>query len=264
VPLQSQFLRPLVGYGDVNIREYASSSNYHSLQVTVNRRFQHGFQMGGSWTWSKAMDYNSADTNNVSTLVALRVWSYGLSTYDRTHLLKVNWVYDLPSVRWKALPAKYILNGWQISGIASFISGSPVSVGFSTVNPVDITGSPTDGARVVVTVLPKSERTFSRNFRTDVFKEPPVGTIGNAARTQLRGPGINNWDTALFKTIPVYERARLQFRMEMYNAFNHTQFSAFDSTARFDATGAQVNARFGEFTAARNPRVIQLALKFLF
>jgi hypothetical protein len=57
---------------------------------------------------------------------------------------------------------------------------------------------------------------------------------------------------------------RLQFRMELYNAFNHTQFSAYDSTARFDATGSQVNARFGEFTAARNPRVIQFALKFLF
>jgi hypothetical protein len=213
------------------------------------------------------MDYNSADTNSVSTLVALRVWNYGLSTYDRTHLLKVNWIYDLPSTPWKTLPAKYILNGWQISGVASFISGSPVSVGFSTVNSVDTTGSPTDSARVVVTgnpVLPKSERTFSRNFQTDVFKLPPVGTIGNAARTQLRGPGINNWDTALFKTIPLYERMRLQFRMELYNAFNHTQFSAYDSTARFDATGSQVNARFGEFTAARNPRVIQFALKFLF
>jgi hypothetical protein len=132
---------------------------------------------------------------------------------------------------------------------------------------MDITGSPTDGARIKVTgnpVLPKSQRTFSRNFRTEVFALPEIGTIGNAAKTLLRGPGINNWDVAVFKNIPVRESVRAQFRAEFYNAFNHTQFSAFDTTARFDPQGRQVNARFGEFTAARNPRQIQLALRLYF
>ena len=88
-----------------------------------------------------------------------------------------------------------------------------------------------------------------------------VGTIGNAARTNLRGPGINNWDIALFKTIPLRERLKLQFRAELYNAFNHTQLSAYDAAARFDAQGRQVNTRFGQFTAARSPRIAQLALR---
>lgn len=79
-----------------------------------------------------------------------------------------------------------------------------------------------------------------------------VGMIGNAARTNLRGPGLNNWDIALFKTIPLHERLMLQFRAELYNAFNHTQF---------DAQGRQVNTRFGQFTAARSPRIAQLALR---
>jgi hypothetical protein len=100
---------------------------------------------------------------------------------------------------------------------------------------------------------------------TGVFKLPAVGTYGNEAKTVIRGPGINNWDTGLFKLFPITEHAKLQFRWELYNAFNHTQFSALDMTARFDSnTGAQINARLGAFTAARNPRQMQFALRFMF
>jgi hypothetical protein len=114
-------------------------------------------------------------------------------------------------------------------------------------------------------VLPKSERTFSRAFRTEVAKMPAIGTIGNAAITNFRGPGINNWDLAAFKNIPLYERLKMQFRWELYNAFNHTQFSAVDATARFDpATGQQVNSRMGQYTAARTPRTMQFALRLSF
>ena len=161
-----------------------------------------------------------------------------------------------------------IINHWQVSGIASFVSGQPQGVGFSTTKAVDITGTASQGARIVVTgdpVLPGGERTFDRFFRTDVFQLPEVGTFGNAARTLIRDPGINNWDIAIFKNVPVTERARIQFRFEMYNAFNHTQFSGLDRNARFDpATGEQVNPRFGAVTAARSARRIQLALRFLF
>jgi hypothetical protein len=93
---------------------------------------------------------------------------------------------------------------------------------------------------------------------------PARGTVGNSAKTLIRGPGMNNWDTAVFKNFPIRDRLRLQFRWEMYNAFNHTQFSNVDSTARFDPQGKQVNARFGEMTAARDPRQMQFALRFIF
>jgi len=160
-----------------------------------------------------------------------------------------------------------VLGGWQISGITSFVSGAPVTAGFALVNPVDITGTPSQGARINVTgnpVIPKSERTFSRNFDTSVFAPPAVGTVGNSARYTMRGPGINNWDIAVFKNFAVREPMKLQLRWELYNAFNHTQFSAFDTAARFDAQERQVNARFGEFTAARLPRQMQFALRFFF
>ena len=174
VPLAAPFLRPVPGYNDINIKEWASSSNYHSLQVSANRRFARHLQFGASWTWSKSMDYNSADTASVSSLVPVRVWNYGLSDFDRTHVFKVNYLWDLPSPAWNNLPATLVLRGWQVSGITSFVSGAPAAVGLSFVNPIDITGSPSQGARVDVTgdpVLPKSERTFSTNFRTD-FSAP--------------------------------------------------------------------------------------------
>jgi len=267
VPLPQAFLRPLVGHNNVNFREWASSSSYHSLQVAANRRFARGWQFGASWTWSKTMDFNDNDTDGVSTLVPVRVWNYGLASFDRTHVAKINWLWDIPRTPWKSLPVRLALNDWQVSGIASFVSGAPLGIGYSTTTSIDITGSPTDGARIVVTgnpVLPKSERTFSRNFRTEVFQLPEKGDLGNAAKTLIRGPGVNNWDVAVFKTVPLREPMRLQFRLEFYNAFNHTQFSALDTTARFEPTGKQVNARFGEYTAARNPRQIQLALRFYF
>jgi hypothetical protein len=235
--------------------------------VSANRRFATGLQFGASWTWSKALDYNDNDTDGVSVLVPVRVWNYGLASFDRTHVLKLNWVWDVPKTSLRG-PAGFVVNDWQVSGITSFVSGQPLAIGYSTTTAVDITGSPTDGARVVLLDDPnlaKSERTFSRNFRTDVVRLPARGTVGNAAKNNIRGPGINNWDIALFKNFPIYkERVRMQFRTELYNAFNHTQFSGLDTGARFDPQGNQVNARLGEFTASRAPRIIQFALRLYF
>jgi hypothetical protein len=267
VPLSAPFLRPVVGYNSIGMREWASSSNYHSLQVTANRRFARGVQFGGAWTWSKALDFNDTDFVAISTLLPVRMRQYGLAAFDRTHVLKANWLWDVPKGPWRAPALRTALNGWQMSGIASFVSGAPATVSFASSGGLDITGSPTDTPRIDVVgnpVLPKSERSFSSNFRTDVFRMPAVGTAGNAAKTLVRGPGINNWDVAMFKTFPVWEKVRLQFRWELYNAWNHTQFSAFDNAARFDNQGVQTNTRLSEYTAARNPRQMQFSLRLFF
>jgi hypothetical protein len=235
--LPAAFLRPIPGYNSVNIIEGGGSSNYHSLQASVKRRFGKGVEFRASYTWSKAMDYNDADTDTISTLVPVRVWNYGLASFDRTHVFVANYIYDLPTRHWTAAPLRYAFNGWQLSGVTNFTSGAPLAVGFTTTTALDITGSPSLSPRPVVTgnpVLDKGDRTFSRN-------------------------------TALFKFFPITEHARLQFRWELYNVFNHTQFSALDTTARFDSnTGAQINQRLGAFTAARNPRQMQFALRFMF
>jgi hypothetical protein len=268
-PLSDVFLRPSYqGFNSVNYLENASNSSYHSLQVQANRRFSRGLQFGVSWTWSKAMDYADGDTSSVATYVNPRVWNYGKAGYDRTHNLVFNWVWDVPDASkvWRNGFSRMVLDHWQLSGIASFVSGAPTGISFSTVDGADITGGG-DGARVIVTgkaALSAGDRSFTRFFDTSVFARPAVGTIGNAPKDVFRGPGINNWDLSLFKNFPVRERASFQLRWEMYNAFNHAQFSSVDATARFDASGKQVNTRFGAITADRDPRRMQGSLRFTF
>ena len=162
---------------------------------------------------------------------------------------------------------KGALDGWQLSGITSFVSGVPLGIGLTTTDGADIPGGG-DGARVVMLanpVLPKSERTFNRYFNTDAFGRPARGTFGNAPKDVIRGPGTNNWDVSLLKNFHLKsELRRLQLRGEFYNAWNHTQFSSLDTTARFTPDGKQSNARFGQPIGARPGRQVQLSLRFVF
>ena len=264
VPLPASFLRPYPGFNNINQADWAANSSYHSMQVTATRRFAKGVQFGGAWTWSKAMGYVDTDGSSVSALVDPKIWNYSTAGYDRTHVVKLNYLWQVPGGPWKNVLARQALRGWQLSGIMSFVTGAPLGVGYSLVTSKDITGTADLGARIVVTGNPNltsGEKTFARNFNTDVFAPPAVGTIGNAAKFLIRGPGVNNFDISVIKNIAVREPFKLQFRCEMYNAFNHAQFTGIDTTARFDSLGRQVNASFGSYTAASSPRIIQLAFR---
>jgi len=269
-PLPDDFFRPYAGHSTLTTYEFASSSNYHSLQVAVRRGFRQGLELGLSYTWSKVLGVASTYSESVNPYFSPRHWDYGPLSFDRSHAFVASYTYGLPKPgrklknRWVAA----ILDDWSISGITTFMSGAPFTPGFSTTYTTDITGSDL-GARIVVLGDPKlrkSEKSFYRNFRTEVFALPAVGTFGNAGVGILRGPGVNNWDISLKKRIPLGlgEARGLEFRAESYNTFNHTQFNALDSAARFDATGKQVNANFGAFTGAAAPRIMSFALRLVF
>ena len=262
-PLPDNYLRPILGYGSISLYETGASSNYHSLQVQANRRFAKGVQFGANWTWSKMMDYTGAPQ-----YLNYRVWGYGKSANDRTHQVSINFLYDVPkgSRLWNSQAMRLVTDNWQLSSIASFISGGPSGVSFTTVDGADLTGGG-DGGRIWVTgaaPLAFGDRSFSRWFNTSVFARPAQGSWGNAPKDIFRNPGIDNWDVTLFKNFPIRERASFQFRAEMYNALNHTQYNSVDSTARFDAAGNQVNARFGQVIGTLEPRKMQLSLRFNF
>jgi hypothetical protein len=275
-PLPDNFLRPYKGYGDINYIEFASNSNYHALQVQANRRFSSSLSFGLSYTWSKAMNLVDGNNNNINPFINPRIRNYGKAGFDRTHNLTINYVYNLPGLSkyWDNGFTRQVLDGWELSGITSFISGSPLGIGYTTVQGTDLVGGSGGGldSRVVLTGdpnLPKSDRTFSRYFNTSVVRPPTKADfgIGNAPKDPIRGPGINNWDISVFKSFRLARdgSVRLQYRLEMYNAFNHTQFLAVDTTARFDlTTGAQVNPLFGSVTAARDARRIVMGLKLNF
>jgi hypothetical protein len=268
--LPAAFQRPYTGYNNISYFTYGGNSSYHSLQVSGNRRFTRGLQFGLAWTWSKAMDYADNNTDLLSTLINPKIWNYSEAGYDRTHVVKISFTYEIPraSNLWHNQVVKGVFDNWQLSGIVSMQSGAPLGIGLGFVNAVDITGSPTDGARVNVMqnpILPKDQRTFAKNFNTAAFRAPAVGTAGNASRYVVRGPGLNNWDMSLYKNIPLYrERVKLQLRGEFYNAFNHTQFTNWNTSATFDAQGNQANALFGQATAATPARRIQVAMRLAF
>ena len=268
--LPSSFLDPYIGYNAITYYQFDGNSSYHSLQITANRRVARRIQFGAAWTWSKAMDYVDGDTSNVSVLISPKVWNYGEAGFDRTHILKGNFVWDLPKASQLVHNSvvKAVFDDWQVSGITTFMSGAPTGVGLSFTYTTDITGSPTDSARPVVIAnpnLPKEQRTFLQAFNISAFAAPAVGTFGNESKYAFRGPGINNWDISSFKNIHLpRERMRMQFRGEFYNAFNHTQFSGVNATAQFNQAGVQSNGAFGNYTSARNPRRTQLAFRLTF
>jgi hypothetical protein len=260
-PYTSTFLEPYIGYSGITIRQTGGTSNFHSLQAQAHRRFSNGVELDIVYTWSKYMDYTGS-----FPMFQPRRWLYGESGDDRTHNFKMAWVWDLPHVKFHHAAIKTIVNGWQLAGLASFISGSPSGIAFTTTNGVDLTGGG-DGNRIMVLgnpVIAKGDRTFYRFFNPTVFAEPVKGIIGNAGRNLFRGPGINSWDIAMKREFSVKEKAKLQLRMDTYNAFNHTQFSSVNSTAQFDANGNQVNTALGQVNGARASRRAEGSIRVTF
>ena len=262
-PYTSSFLVPYTGFGSINIRETGGTSNFNSLQVQALHRYAKGIELQIVYAWSKYMDYTGS-----FPMFQARRWLYGDSGDDRTHNFKMAWVWDFPHVDrfTHNIAAKTVFNGWQLAGIASFISGSPSGVGFSTTNGVDLTGGG-DGNRINVfgnPVLAKSDRTFYRFFDPTVFGEPVVGILGNAGRNLYRGPGINSWDIAMKREFRFRERLRVMLRMDTYNAFNHTQFNSVNSSAQFDANGKQVNTALGQINGARAARRAEGSIRVTF
>ncbi|MEK7409339.1 MAG: carboxypeptidase regulatory-like domain-containing protein [Acidobacteriota bacterium] len=269
-PLPDDFLRIYAGLGALNANEFAASANYHSLQTKIERRFNRGFGFGVAYTWSKALGIANSYNDSSTSYFDFRKWEYGPLSFDRSQVFTLNYIWDIPKLgqRLGAKVVGAVTDNWTVTGVTRFQTGAPFTPGFSTTYTTDITGSG-EGAKITVVgkaPLSKGEKTFYRNFNTAAFALTPVRSFGNAGVGILRGPGFNNWDISLRKNIPIGlgESRPLQFRAEFYNAFNHTQFSGVDSSARFDATGAQVNANFGAFTSARAGRVISFTLRLQF
>jgi hypothetical protein len=126
----NDFLRPYRGYGDIQVNTWGGTSNYNSLQVQVNRRYTSGFQYGIAYTYSKSFDYANDDTSDVNLSRPYKTFNYAPSDFDQTHILTVNYIYDVPkaSRRWNNMFARAILDNWQISGTSSYATGKPKSV----------------------------------------------------------------------------------------------------------------------------------------
>jgi hypothetical protein len=267
-PYPTSFYRPILGYNAIYNLSNGFNSGYNSMQISVQRRFAHSLQFGVAYTWAKVMDFNDSDTDTLEPVVPLRAYYRSVAAFDVPQALEANFVYDLPSVRWENVFARTVINNWSISDISNFQRGNPLGVTITTTNGEDITGSTSIAPRAVLSGnanLSRGDRTFARYFNTSAVQLPAVGTFGNAPRTFIIGPGVDNFNLALLKNIPLHERLSLQLRFEAYNAFNHTQYSTINSTAEFNpSTGQQINAQFGQVTVAHDPRQLQLSARLSF
>ena len=281
--LDANFLRPYAGYGDISIHREGSYSNYNSLQVGVNRRFSGGFFFGLAYTWSKALGITSADNDFVRIDSHTRQAYYAPLSFDRTHTFVANAIYDLPSLFRQNAFGHALLDGWQMSGIFTYQTGSPFSVGYSIpgIGNQQLTGSYTEGARIHLIGDPKAGTTSSPYNRLNpaAFAPPQPGDIGlGAPQNYLRNPGINDIDFSLQKSFAIKERYRFEVRADAFNVLNHTQFSGYNATINytsltnstvtnlpFKADGSINNINgFGTLNGARNPRIMQLVARFRF
>jgi hypothetical protein len=252
-------IRPYLGFAAINYAENSTSGNYHSLQVNLRTDNYHGLTLQSAYTWSHTIDFASGDNAQYAFDPYDLSKNRGSADWDIRHILTMSYIYELPFLRNNPNAfLRKVVGGWQLSGISTFQTGPHVTVtypgdnvgaGVGNVRP-DLKGNPNAGPKTV-----------NQWFNTSAFAAPAALTWGNEGRNPVVRPGRNNWNISLAKSftgIPVgtKEGAQLQFRADLFNAFNHTQFQNVDLNY---ASGS-----FGAVTSTWDARRIQFGLKFTF
>ena len=266
----SAFLVPYKGYGQIAYLEFNGTSNYNSLQVSLQRRFSQGLTFGAVYTWSKSLATANSDQDTQDPFNALL--DYRATSWDRTHVFAANYVYDLPSVtkhfggpKWLS----YVTDNYQLSGVTQFMTGTPIDLNSSfSFPPGSVTGSNQYGALPFYYSLDDSGNPML----------PAIGAPNRGSRDTLRTGGMQNWDMSLFKNIPFGERYSIQLRLEAFNVFNHPNFNdknyganvtgPWAYTSPTDPLTITKNDNWGTYSdtysGAGGFRVLQLGAKFYF
>jgi hypothetical protein len=261
-------LRPFKGYRSITMLEPRFNSNYHSLQVSAQRRFSGASQLNVAYTWSKNLtDEQNDRTNAPENSFDIRS-EYGRAALDRRHVLSVNYIYEIPFLRHREGFTGKVLGGWQASGIAVYNSGLPFT---ATTSSFDAAGLGNISAlvagnrpNVICDPNDNAPHTAQQFFNTQCFQFNPAvnatnlaNVPGNAPRGGIEGPSTKRVDFSLMKNIRFSENVRLQLRGEAFNIFNHTNFRTFASTN-------VTSSLFGQIGTVRDPRQIQLGVKLYF
>jgi len=261
-----QLLRPFPEFCNVNENLIpAGSGSYNALDFNYTHRVSQGLTLLASYTFSKFLDNVGGPTTwantsanfgenirNVYNLAAEK----SVDPNDITHAFVLSYVYELPVGKGKKVGGgmnsvlNAVVGGWQTSGIATFKGGFPLRINVGNLNEFGI------GQNVnVVGDYHVSNQTRFQWFNPAAFSQAPKWSLGDAPRyfSDLRAPGYNNWDMSIQKYFPIHEDVRLQFRLDMFNAFNHVNFYKPDTNFG--------SGTIGSLNAAWGPRQMQAALK---
>ncbi len=250
-------------FGSDTNQSTIGNSNYNALELSA-RHTSGRLLLFASYTYSKSLDQSSnvgEEVNPVNPAL-----SRALSAFDVKHNFVASYAYELPLPRLFRIANRWT-NGWTVSGITHYSSGFPVTLlnygdnSLLGAEPNGINNYGVDEPQFTPGPLqlnsnPRNGRPY---FNTSLFSLQPLGTPGNARRRFFYGPGINNYDMALQKSIPLAESKSLQFRFEGFNVFNHAQFYGPASV-----NGNIDSPTFGQVVSAAAPRLMQAAIKFVF
>ncbi|MGA3105544.1 MAG: carboxypeptidase regulatory-like domain-containing protein [Terriglobales bacterium] len=260
-----------------------ASSSYNSLQISLDKRFTRGLQLNAAYTYSKSIDDASSFEGILNPLPGAN--NYARSLFDARHRFVISYYWELPVRKYSGLAGK-LVDGWAVSGITTYQTGFPIRITSSADNELmnsfdfELPGEP-DQLASFQKLHPQSNQNyyFNQNSFTENATVAPTGTngivdcatqviygcydqtllgrVGTAPRTICCGPGISDTDISFIKNIPLNERSRFEFRAELFNVFNHTQFYNPDGNS---TDGSQ----FGQVTQVKDPRLAQFALKYYF
>ena len=271
-------LRPYTGYGPGLFFVDLFTSNYHSLQTQLQKRFSGNSQVNVSYTWAHGLTTDPTDRStggsNIPQVTGDFRSNYGPTVADRRHVLTANFVWDLPWLRSQQGFKGHVLGGWQFSGIQTFQTGLPLTAvlgngacGTGAPNCNDSTGSgcllgaSPVGCRPNQIGDPNSgaPHTIASWFNAAALVAPAATQTTETTERPgaIRGPGFWRTDLSLFKNIKFTERFTGQFRWETFNTFNHTNPICCGSTN-------MISSLYNTIASTRDPRIIQLGMKLNF
>jgi hypothetical protein len=261
VPLQQ--VRPYPRFGPFNALFYDGQASYQSLQLKAMRRFAAGLSLDINYTFATNIDTTSAAADSFQI-----PWQYAniersRSSFDRTHVFGLGWVYELPFGKGKFFNGNRfisaVLGGFQINGLISAASGVPLTITQANTNLIlqaqrpDVRDPGNLSGRVDGQVYQGFARRWLIGTTEPGFPFVPSSNIGigNLGRHTSRGPGFHNWNLSVFRGFRFVERVRLEFRLEAFNAMNHVNYLNPGST-NISTAG------YGLITAAAPARQVQL------
>lgn len=287
--------------GRIRLTMWDNSSSYQGLQAGLAKTMSHGFQVQGSYTWSKCLDNGSGGmlgdpyANSLSTLMFFnRGGRHGLCDYNIGQNLEVNYIWDVPSPKSFGAVAEHVLGGWEVGGILTASTGSPFTpfvggdpLGQNSADPKDFvsrvsgpgcnnpvnSGSVTNYIKVQCFSPPVVAASFAEVCQPaftgsgTIIPNTCMNLFGNNGRNTLAGPGLLDFDFSLFKNIPVKrisETFNIQFRGEFFNVLNHPNFQApIDNSALFNTNGSPVSGAGAIDVTSTPSRQIQFGLKII-
>ncbi len=259
-------LRQYPGFSNINQEENETNTHYHSLQAGARFENKWGLTSQIAYTYSHLIDTATNDLNALPNPFNA-AYNKGSGGFDRRHIFNVSYVYALPFAKHTSnIAARTIIGGWGISGITVFQTGFPLNVNYSGTDTLGLGGGTSNRPNLNAAIsYPKTQAAWFNGATAGVYTDPvapwfggPNQGWGNAGKDNVRGPGLNNFNLSLMKTIQLtgHEGPNVELRFESFNTFNKTQFSGVNANNH--------DSNFGQVTSIYNPRNLELGAKFHF